>query len=232
MSRFPSRRVAGKKHIWIACRLDATGKVDARASDDPLFVIGTGETSNEREGGAKEKNCRQRQRLLPLLTLLLLKGKNRQRKRRRRRSVFLRPAAAAPWQSHRSHTEKPNLSSLFLASRATRGPTDAGGRTDGARCPSLPPSLSPSLSPSPSPPSVSQEARGMSYLVTAAAARRPRRPARCCRPSPQTSRGLRTFGIRGCVNSRELYGGLTIYNVAVVVEWRIRVMWKQRITEQ
>ena len=119
MSRFPSRRVAGKKHIWIACRLDATGKVDARASDDPLFVIGTGETSNEREGGAKEKNCRQRQRLLPLLTLLLLKGKNRQRKRRRRRSVFLRPAAAAPWQSHRSHTEKPNLSSLFLASLAT-----------------------------------------------------------------------------------------------------------------
>ena len=145
MSRFPSRRVAGKKHIWIACRLDATGKVDARASDDPLFVIGTGETSNEREGGAKEKNCRQRQRLLPLLTLLLLKGKNRQRKRRRRRSVFLRPAAAAPWQSHRSHTEKPNLSSLFLASRATRGPTDAGGRTDGRCTLSQPPSLPLSL---------------------------------------------------------------------------------------
>ena len=78
--------------------------------------------------------------------LLLLKGKNRQRKRGTR-SRGRTGTAAAPWQSHRSHTEKPH----------TRGPayvcTD-GQWTTGRTC--LPVGGQ-----------SGERARGMSFLVTA-----------------------------------------------------------------
>ena len=172
-----------------------------------------------REGGAKEQNCRQRQRLLPLrflLLFLLLKGKNRQRKRRsfrlplgrrRRRQLHLGKA------THRSsHTEKPNLSSLFLASLAT---AHVDRRTVQRAVPSCFPLSLPSYS-------VGQWSSARDVLL--GDGRRGRRAARRHLRQAAGKREPCAYGTLGCVNSRQLYGSLAISKEAVGMERRVQVI--------
>ena len=128
------------------------------------LVIGSDETSNEGGGEVQRSKTVGRDSTSSLLLLLFLFVVSSSSKVKiDRESVqpsFVGPspgppaAAAAPWQSHRSHSPKPNLSSFSLACRRTcvGGPAEGGGGGSGALShplPPLPPSSSVGRSVSP-----------------------------------------------------------------------------------